>query len=432
MHLENSSTTFELGGTTMNKNINYLSIEETEPEKLGLMKGFPPEKEKIISASDGSFFQFPALRYSVNHMREFLPTRNVPAAKENYYQFEVELDNKIDDIKFIPWDEKEPITWKDSVKKNYTDGIIILHKGKIVYEKYFAGLTPEGNHGAMSVSKSFTGTMASILIAEGILDPKELVGTYIPELRDSGFGDATVEQVLEMTTAIQYSEDYNNPTAEIWAFSESGNVFHPANYSGPKNYYEYLKTVKKQLDGCHGKVFGYRTVNTEVMGWIISRVTGKSITELISEKIWKPMGAKFDGYYQVDSAGIAFAGGGFNLNLRDMAIFGQLMLNQGKLRGKQIIPKAAIDLITCGGNPEAFAKGDYPKLKGWSYKNMWWITHNKHGSYMARGVHGQAIYIDPVAQMVIVRFASNYLSSNKYIDPLSIPAYEAVAEYFSK
>lgn len=416
----------------MINNTNILSIEETEPEKMGWMKGFPPEKEKLIYASDGSFFQFPALRYSINHMREFYPTRNVSAAKEKYYQFEVALDKKIDEIMFIPWDEDRAISWKESLKRNYTDGIIILHKGKIVYEKYFAGLTPDGNHGAMSVSKSFTGTIASILIAEGILDPKELVGEYIPELKKSGFGDATVEQVLEMTTAIQYSEDYNDQNADIWAFSEAGNVFHPTGYKGANNYYEYLQTVKKQPNGCHGEVFGYKTVNTEVMGWIISRVTGKSITELISEKIWKPMGARYDGYYQLDSAGIAFAGGGFNLNLRDMAIFGQLMLNQGKLKDKQIIPKAAIDLITCGGNTNAFAKGNFPKLKGWSYKNMWWITHNKHGSYMARGVHGQALYIDPVAQMVIARFASNYLSSNKYIDPLSIPAYEAVAEYFSK
>ena len=81
----------------------------------------------------------------------------------------------------------------------------------------------------------------------------------------------------------------------------------------------------------------------------------------------------------------------------------------------------------------AFEKGgEYPKLRGWSYRDMWWRTNNSHGAYMARGVHGQAIYIDPLAEMVIVRFASTPLASNKYIDPLSIPAYEAVADYFLK
>lgn len=410
----------------------YLSIAETEPARMGWMKGFPPAADKIVSAADGSFFEFPALRYSVNHMREFLPTREVSGAKSDYYEFREKLDKKIDSLKFIPWEQDNPITWEESLEKNYTDGIIILHKGVIIYEKYCAGLNPHGLHAAMSVSKSFTGTLASILIAENELNPDETVGNYIPELKNSGFGDATVRQVLEMTTAIKYSEDYDNPKAEIWAFSAAGNVFKPADYKGPKNYYEFLPTVKKLAHQCHGEAFGYRTVNTEVMGWIISRITGKSITQLISEKIWIPLGARHDGYYQVDPAGIAFAGGGFNLNLRDMAAFGEMMRNEGKFEGKRIIPKAAVRDITCGGNPEAFAKGDYPMLKGWSYRNMWWITHNSHNAYMARGVHGQAIYIDPVAEMVIVRFASNPFSSNKYIDPLSIPAYETVGYYLTE
>lgn len=416
----------------MNENdVNrYLSIAETDPNRMGWMNGFPPEKNKIVSAKDGSFFEFPALRYSVNHMREFLPTREVRASKEDYAEFKIKLDKNIDAVEFVPWKEERPITWEESLERNYTDGIIVLHKGAIVYEKYFGGLKPDGLHAAMSVSKSFTGTIASVLIAENRLNPDELVSTYVPELKHSGFGDATVRQVLEMTTAIKYSEDYNDPNAEIWTFSASGNVFQPDNYKGPSCYYEYLPTVKKQSKIQHGDVFGYRTVNTEVMGWIISKNTGHSITELISKMIWQPLGAKYDGYYQVDSAGIAFAGGGFNLNLRDMAAFGEMMRNEGKFEGKHIIPKEAVRDITCGGSQQAFEKsGEYPMLKGWSYRNMWWITNNSHKAYMARGVHGQAIYIDPKAEMVIVRFASNPLSSNKFIDPLSIPAYEAVAEY---
>ena len=407
-----------------------LTAEESNPNKLGWMQGFPPPKDRIISAADGSFFDFPALRYSVNHMREFFPTRNVPSAKEDYYSFKEKIDNNIDQVAFIPWNDITPMTWKESLDKNYVDGIIILHKGKIVYEKYLGGLKPDGLHAAMSVSKSFTGTLASILIAEGTINPTKLVSDYVPELATSGFGDATVQEVLNMTTAIQYSEDYNNPKAEIWQFSAAGDPFRPENYKGPQNYYEYLETVKKLPNQKHGEIFGYRTVNTEVMGWIISRVTGKCITELISEKIWIPLGTKYDGYYQVDPAGKAFAGGGFNLNLRDMAAFGELIRKGGKRGAEQIIPPEAIKLISGGGSPEAFAKSDeYPLLNGWSYHNMWWITNNEHKAFMARGVHGQAIYIDPTAEMVIVRFASNPLSSNKYIDPLSIPAYEAVAEY---
>jgi hypothetical protein len=141
-------------------------------------------------------------------------------------------------------------------------------------------------------------------------------------------------------------------------------------------------------------------------------------------------GAKYDGYYLVDPAGIAYAGGGFSLNLTDMATFGEMVRNNGKLGRYEILSKQATDEISRGGDPELFAKGgEYPLLKGWSYHNFWWITNNDHKAFMARGVHGQAIYIDPVAEMVIVRFASNPLSSNKYIDPVSIPAYEALADY---
>ena len=142
------------------------------------------------------------------------------------------------------------------------------------------------------------------------------------------------------------------------------------------------------------------------------------------------MGAVYDGYFVIDPAGTSYAGGGFNLNLRDMVMFGEMLRNKGKLRGRQIIPAAAVEMISSGGSQNAFAAGgEYPLLKGWSYKNLWWITNNKNGAYMARGVHGQAIYIDPAAEMVIARFASSYQASNKYIDPTSIPAYEAVAEY---
>ena len=408
---------------------NVLDAKDSDPDKMGWMKGFPPEKDKIISAADGSFFTFPALRYSVNHMRELNPTREVRAAKEKYFTFKTKIDDGIDSVTFIPTGETEPMTIAQSLDKNYVDGIIVVHKGKIVYEKYPAGLKQDGIHAAMSVSKSFTGTLGSILIAEGVIDENKLVSDYVPELAKSGFGDATVRQVMDMTTAIKYSEDYNDPNAEVWSFTAAGNPFRPADYQGPKDYYEYLQTVQKLPGHEHGQAFAYRTVNTDVMGWIISRVTGKSITELISELIWVPMGAKYDGYYQVDPAGIAFAGGGFNLNLRDMAVFGEMLRNNGKVGRKQVIPAAAVEDITRGGDLGVFERGDHPELKGWSYRNMWWITNNENKAYCARGVHGQVIYIDPTAEMVIVRFSSNPMAANKYNDPYSLPAYQAIADY---
>ena len=134
-------------------------------------------------------------------------------------------------------------------------------------------------------------------------------------------------------------------------------------------------------------------------------------------------------FYQVDALGIPFAGGGFNAGLRDLARFGELILNKGKWNGEQIIPQQAIEDIEKGGSKEAFAKSGHPLLKGWSYRDMGWITENAHHAFTARGVYRQTIYIDPTAEMVIVRLASQPIASNSSNDPWSLPAYEAVANY---
>lgn len=165
------------------------------------------------------------------------------------------------------------------------------------------------------------------------------------------------------------------------------------------------------------------------MGWIISRVTGKSIPELLSERIWQPLGTHVDGYFQVDGAGIAFAGGGFSANMRDMAMFGEMFRNKGKFNKQQILPESLVEDIMNGGSKEAFSRSVYASFEGWSYRNMWWHTHNEHGAFAARGVHGQTIYIDPTAEMVLVRFSSHPEAKNSKIDPTSLPAYHAIAKY---
>jgi len=406
----------------------YPDAVQSDPVKIGWMIGSPPPTDRIPRFDDGSFFQFPALRWSVAHMRQFMPTVNVSRGLGNSIPLTVKQNKAIDNVKFIPLGETKAITWEESLQKVYADGVVIMHHGKIVYEKYFGALTPDGQHAAMSVTKSFTGTLGIVLAKEGLIDTTKTVSHYIPELKNSAFGDATVRQVMDMTTALQFSEDYADPNAEIWKFSAAGNPLpKPKDYDGPKTYCEYLPTVQKK--GVHGESFGYKTVNSDVLGWIIARVTGKNVAEVLSEKIWKKIGADQDGYFSVDAIGTPFAGGGYNLGLRDLVRFGQLILNNGKVGKEQIIPKSAIDDIKKGGSKKAFEKGGYTLLKGWSYRDMWWITHNDHGAFCARGVHGQVIYIDPKADMVIVRFASNPIASNSANDPYSLLAYDAVAKF---
>jgi len=254
--------------------------------------------------------------------------------------------------------------------------------------------------------------------------------THGPQLgmKDSAFGDATVRQLLDMTTGLKYSENYADPNAEIWAHVRAGNVLpRPPGYQGPGSFYEFLQTVKKE--GEHGEAFAYKSVNTDALGWVIRRATGKSIGQNLAERIWSRIGAEQDAYFTIDTVGNEFAAGGLNTALRDIARVGEMMRNDGRFNGQQVVPKSVVDDIRRGGDKARFAKAGYALLPGWSYRNMWWVSHNEHGAYMARGVHGQAIYIDPKAEMVIARYASFPQAANAFNDPTSLPAYHAVAKH---
>ena len=328
------------------------------------------------------------------------------------------FDEGIDAVTFTPLNGEKPMTWMESLAANYTDGILILHKGRIVYEKYFGALDEAGKHAAMSMTKSMTGLLAEILVTEGTLDESAKVASIVPELEQSAFGDATVRQVMDMTTALDYSEDYSDPKADIWGYSRAASPLpKPADYEGPNGDFEYLQTMKKK--GSHGEVFSYRTINTDALGWIVARSSGKNIADLLSERIWTKIGAEQDGYITVDAKGTTFAGGGLSAGLRDLGRVGQLMLNSGKLNGERLFPAKVVENIRAGGDKVAFAEADFKTIPGGSYRSMWWIFHNDHEAYAARGVHGQTIYIDPTAEMVIVRFSSHPQAKNAYIDPTS-------------
>ena len=408
-----------------------LTAKESNPQTLGWMQGFPPPKDKLITQPQSDFFSFPKLRWTVCHIRELMPTTEVSRGIGAPSKLDYALDKNIDAITFTPTNSKRPMTWRQSLDANYTDGIMIMHHGKVVYERQNGCLNELGNHAAMSMTKSMTGLLAEILVTEGKLDDKALVASIIPELAKSGFGDATVRQVMDMTTALDYSEDYADPGADIWKYSEAASPLpKPKGYSGPNGYFEYLQTVPKK--GEHGVEFNYRTINSDALGWIISRTTGKAIDDLLSERIWQKIGAEQSAYMTVDAKGTPFAGGGISAGLHDMARIGSLMLNKGEMNGERLFPTAVVDNIEAGGDKGAFAKAGYKQLNNGSYKSMWWLFNNPTPIYAARGVHGQTVYVDPAADMVIVRFSSYPEASNGKIDPTSLPAYKAVANYLIK
>src|SRR3990167_1366088 len=178
----------------------------SDPVRMGWMQGSPPPADKILLASRADHMRFPMIRWSYSNMRQFVPSRRVAAADESK-ALERAIDEGLGQIRFVPLNADEPMSLEQSLTQAFTDGILVLHRGKVVFERWFGVTGPETRHIAFSVTKSFVGTLAEMLVEEGRLDPAALASDYLPELTGSGFGDATVRQVLYMTTALDFSED---------------------------------------------------------------------------------------------------------------------------------------------------------------------------------------------------------------------------------
>ena len=406
-----------------------LDAVTSDPVTMGWMQGQPPVPDKRIDASKGDHLRFPMTRWSFSHMREFVPTQRVSRGSGEASPLPRASREDIDGVTFTPLGGGAAMTWRQSLDANFTDSILVLHKGRVVYERYFGVAQPNTRHIAFSVTKSFVGTIAEMLIAEGKLDENAPVSRYLPELADSGFGKATVRQVADMTTAIDYSEDYTDTGAGIADLVRAnGYSPRPPGYAGPRDLFAYLPTIKG--NGPHGAAFTYRTVNTEVLGWLVARVEGRRLADVLSERLWQPLGMECDAdWIAADPTGAPFAGGGLNPCLADLARFGEAMRNGGLANGKQVIPAAVVAGVAAGGKREDFARASYPLLPGWSYRSQWWVSHNAHGAYTARGIHGQAIYVDPTAEMVVARFGSHPVAANSEFDDTSLPAFHALAKH---
>lgn len=405
-----------------------LDAHTSDPTVMGWMEGLPPAQDKRLAWERADHMRFPTHRYAYSHMREFLPTARVGRGSGPTWELPVALRDDLDGIGFQTLDDGREMTWAQALAANFTDAILVLHKGSIIYERYFGVTRQDTPYIAFSVTKSFVGTLAEMLVAEGRLDPAAPMAELLPELKGSGFADATLRQVMDMTTALDFSEEYTDPNSGIGAMSNAlGLTPRAPGYSGATDVYAFLPTIGKA--GEHGERFTYRTCNTEVLGWLVARTEGKRIDRVLSERIWQPLGMEQDADFLIDSTGMPFAGGGLNPVIRDMARFGEMMRRDGAGNGSQIIHGAALDSIRAGGRKDAFAKAGYGYLPGSSYRSQWWIMPGNSGAFSARGIHGQVIYVDPAAEMTIARFASHPIAANSALDPTSLPAYRAMAEH---
>jgi CubicO group peptidase (beta-lactamase class C family) len=311
--------------------------------------------------------------------------------------------------------------------ETYTDGFLVLHKGKIATESYAGALTRTRPHIVFSVSKSITGSLAGSLVERGELDPDAPVTRYIPETRNSAYGDCTVRHVLDMTVAVDFAEEYLNPDSDFMRYRRATGWNPPLPNEDPDDLRSFLTGIKR-APGDHGHRFNYLSVNSDLLGWVLERASGKPLADLLSERIWTQIGAEQPAYITVDRLGAPRPAGGISASLRDLGRFGEMMRLGGTIKGKSIVPEIWVDDILTKGDKAAWARGDMQHFNpGGSYRSKWYILDDARAQFCAVGIHGQWIFIDRRAELVIVKISSQPLPVDEAMDKLIMAGLKAIA-----
>ncbi|MHA7817981.1 MAG: serine hydrolase domain-containing protein [Pseudohaliea sp.] len=388
--------------------------------ELGLMAGTPVPPDKLVTIHN--FIEPPYNRWSFQHLRELFPTRAVPAAPvpRPLPRRPVDLDALT-----VALGDGRTATIGDWLHSAYTDAFLVMHRGAIVYERYENGQGPATPHLMFSVTKSFTGAMMLTLMEQGLVDGARVVRDYLPELADTAFGDATVQQVMDMTNSIAYDETYDDPESDISRFIT-------AMYPGGEGLHAHLQGLEDKLPAlAHGEAFHYVTPDPEVLGWIIRRVTGMTLAEAMYTLIWSRLGTESEASYWVDPLGIEMAGGGLSLTLRDAARFGQMILDDGQAGGVQVLPPAVASRIRTHRNHSAFGRYYEDPWYGevaTAYHDQWW-SYRGVDAVAALGIHGQFIYINAEQDVVIVKQSSDPEAENDRVDSETPRVMHAIAAH---
>ncbi|GIX59094.1 MULTISPECIES: serine hydrolase domain-containing protein [Bacillus cereus group] len=351
----------------------------------------------------------PYLRWSYTHMKEFTLINEVKNNPDHVFHFSTALQNLDDFAVERRFGNTTPL--KKLLDDNKTDAFVVVHNGQLVYERYFNGYNESEPHGMASLAKVFTGAMIQSLAEENRIDLEKTADTYIKELKNTPFGKASLQQLLDMQVSVEYpTHGYEHPALEnqdAQLYLASNILPRGKNYDGPMKIYDMLREAEETAPP--GSDFSYDNGSAETLAWVIRTITGKSLAENVSERIWSQIGMEENAYYVTDETKVEQASAGLNATARDMARFGQLLLNNGEYNGKQILPSSITEDIKNVQEGE-LAVGPGASI---SYHNQWWIPHNEQGAFEVLGSYGQTLYIDPKANMVIVHFSSNATPSNE-------------------
>ncbi len=390
------------------------------------MAGAPPFPAGSL-VNLGNWQDPPYNRWAFQHVRELIPTarirrgdgaaRRLPRAERDLSGIRYRSDGR-------------ELTVREMLAESYTDGFLVLHRGRIVTEQYFNGMRPDTPHLLMSVSKSVVSSVAGVLAGQGRLDVSAPVATIVPELGGTSFAGATVQHLLDMRAGTRFDENYDNLEADVRTY-ERVFLWRPDDGDPrPADALAYYATLTN--DGPHGGPFRYRSILTDVLGWVIERAGGARLHELISELIWQPMGAEFDAEITLDAHGNPMADGGVCATLRDLGRFGLLFAGTRRAPSSRwsVMPASwVLDTIAgAADGPEAFIAVEEPVryTPGMHYRNCWWVTEPAVPFFYAAGINGQQVFVHQPSQVVVVKL-STWPSALNPVSRLTIDAVLAIA-----
>ena len=348
----------------------------------------------------------PYLRWSMQNIETFLPVHKIARGERTsdfgYRQAELRSLTVAH-----PW-ENRVASFADVMATTEGDGWMVLHRGEMVGEQYYGDYTRGGMHLLMSVSKSLTATTAGILASSGELDLEAPTTRYVPQLAGSGYEGSIVRHLVDMRTGVKFSEAYLDADAEVRLLEEAIGWAPKRHPHVPDSLLGFLATLGQS--GPHGGAFDYKSCETDALGFVIEGATGRHTADVMSDLLWKPMGAEYDAHVGVDSVGGGMFDGGVSAAMRDLARFGHLFVNGGVgLDGTRVLPESWVDDTFAGGvdSRAAFAMALEPTMMpGGMYRNGFWFPGESGDVMLALGIHGQMIYMNRATGVVGVKVSS--------------------------
>ncbi|ASJ91931.1 serine hydrolase domain-containing protein [Porphyrobacter sp. CACIAM 03H1] len=391
------------------------------------MNGFPPAADTVVSKAN--ILRPENLRWAFRNLRQLYPTQTV-RRPERASSLIVGKQRDLAKIEFVAAGE-ETLSLAEWQKRTHTDALVVLHKGRIVYQQYDPGMTGRTPHALWSMSKSIVGLLAMKAIEDGRLDRGKQITAYLPELQGSGWEGATLQDALDMRVGIAYRESFSDPKADVFRYLfAAGLLAPPKDLPVARNMYDYLATIS--AGSGHGGAFAYMSADTEVVAWILQRTSDTSLSEMVSQQLWSVIGAQDDAYYIVDPYGLNIGSVGLVATPLDLARLGQAVIDKGG-RPDAVLSRSSIDVLHDGSARNAFAQSVQASIRsGYSYRNQWWVPGDADRSIEAKGLFGQHLVINPKHNVVIVKLSANPAGDTIQTHALDKAAFSAIVNAVSK